>query len=386
MKIATMVRGFLPAPAPSDVAYSPISIAISVAEGLAAKGHSVTFFGPEGTDLETEVETLGVRPLVKNDQDLNEMLSTMDLFQQYLPSLYDQYMVKAMFERAANGEFDLLLFNHPESSMGYASLYPTVSVVYILHDYLDEKRKEVIEMHQSPNQHYVSISNSQRRDAPDLPYIATIYNGIDTELFSYCDKAEDYLVYAGRIAPQKGVREAVQVAIRTDKRLLIIGHLLRTDQWYFDEHIKPYLSDRILYLGMIDKVQLAKYYQKAQALLMPIQWEEPFGLTMAEAMSCGTPVVAFGRGSVPEVIKDGKTGFIVDSTATMVEAIEKIATIDRKDCRTHVERNFTVARMVSDYEKVLESLIMKPVKLTPEQSKFIKKMKILSEKLAEKLR
>ncbi len=386
MKIATMVRGFLPSPAPTDVAYSPIGVAISIAEGLAAKGHSVTFFGPEGTNLKTEIETLCVRPLVKNDQDFNELLSTMDLFQHYVPSLYDQYMVKAMFERAAKGEFDVLLFNHPESAMGYASLYPTVSVVYILHDYLDEKRKQTIEMHQSPNQHFVSISDSQRRDAPDLPYAATIYNGIDIDLFSYCDKAEDYLLYAGRIVPDKGVREAVQVAIRTNKRLLIIGHLPTTSQWYFDEHIKPYLSDKILYLGLIDKIQLAKYYQKALALLMPIQWEEPFGLSMIEAMSCGTPVIAFRRGSVPEVVKDGKTGFIVDSTATMVEAIEKIETINRKDCRTHVEQNFTLEHMVSGYEQVLESFAVKPVKLTPEQSQFIKKVKVLSGKLAEKLR
>lgn len=380
-----MVRGFLPAPAPTDIAYSPIGVAISIAEGLAAKGHLVTFFGPEGTNLKTEVETLDVRPLVKSDQDFNELLSTMDLFQNYVPSLYDQYMVKAMFERAAKGEFDVLLFNHPESAMGYASLYPKISVVYILHDYLDEKRKRTIEMHQSPNQHFISISDSQRRDAPDLPYAATIYNGIDTDLFTYCDKAEDYLLFAGRIVPEKGVREAVQVAIRTNKRLLIIGHLPSTSQWYFDEHIKPYLSDKILYLGLIDKIQLAKYYQKALALLVPIQWEEPFGLSMAEAMSCGTPVIAFRRGSVPEVVKDGKTGFIVDSTATMVEAIEKIEMINRKDCRTHVEQNFTLAHMVSAYEQVLESLTTTRVKLTPEKSKFIKQVKILSEKLTGKL-
>ena len=359
---------------------------MSVAEGLANRGHSVTFFGPEGTDVKTDVETLGIRPLINNNNDFNELMATNDLFSHYVPSLYDQYMVKEMFERAARGEFDVLLFNHPESAMGYASLFPSVLVVYILHDFLDEKRKKLIEMHQSPNQHYVTISNSQRRDAPDLPYVATVYNGIDTDLFSYSDKAEDYLIYAGRIVPEKGVREAVQVAIRTNRRLLIIGEVPLIFQWYFDEHIKPYLSDKILYLGMIDKVQLAKYYQKAQALLMPLQWEEPFGLTMAESMSCGTPVVAFNRGSVHEIIKDGKTGFIVDSTALMVEAIEKIDTIKRKDCRAHVEQNFTLNHMVSGYEQVLESLLSNPLKLTPDQSKFIKKVRSISAKLADTLR
>ena len=385
MKIAMMVRGFLPAPAPSDVAYSPLSIAISIAEGLAARGHLVTFFGPEGTDLATNVETLSLQPLVKSSRDLNELISTTDLFEDYIPSLYDQFMARTMFERAAKGEFDVLIFHHPESSMGYAKLFPKVPIVYVLHDYLDEKRRKVLEMHYSKNQHFVSISNSQRRDAPDLSYAATIYNGIDTDLFSYSDKAEDYLMFAGRIVPDKGVREAVQVAIQTNTRLIITGQVLPTAQWYFDEHIKPYLSDKVLYLGMIDKEQLAKYYQKALALLMPIQWEEPFGLTMAEAMSCGTPVIAFKRGSVPEVIKDGKTGFIVDNTAQMVEAVEKIKSISRHDCRIHAEHNFTTNHMVSGYEKMLNCLV-KPVKSVPKKGQFIKEVKRLSGKIAEQLR
>lgn len=386
MKIATMVRGFLPAPAPGDVAYSPLSVAIYISEGLTAKGHSVTFFGPEGTELETTVETLGIRPLVNNDRDFNELLSTHDLFQHYIPGLYDQYMAKTMFERANKGEFDVLLFNHPESAIGFAKLYPNVPVVYILHDYVDEKRRRIFELYLSKNQHYVSISNRQRREAPDLPYVATVYNGIDTELFAYSDKAEDYLMFAGRIVPEKGLREAVQVAIRTNKRLIITGQLPPTSQWYFDEHIKPYLSDKILYLGMIDKDQLAKYYQKALALLMPIQWEEPFGLTMAEAMSCGTPVIAFHRGSVPEVIIDGKTGFIVDNTAAMIEAVEKIQTINRHDCRVHVEQNFALKHMVDGYEKVLQGLVSREIIAVAKEAKFIEQVRRISKTIADQLR
>lgn len=378
-----MVRSYLASPTPNDIAYSPTTVAMAIAEGLAAKGHSITFFGPEGTRLEgVAVETCNVRPLAKTQQQLYELVAVTDLFQDYIPSLYDQYMVKTMFERAAAGEFDILVFHHPESAMGFAQLYPNVPVLYVTHDYLDEKRRHVIEMHHSINQHFVSISDSQRRDAPDLPYTATVYNGIDTDVFSFHNTAEDYLMFVGRIVPEKGLKEAVQVAIKTDRRLIIVGQVSPVTQWYFDEHVKPYLSDKILYLGLIDKEQLARYYQKAAALLVPIRWEEPFGLTMAEAMSCGTPVIAFRRGSVPEVVKDGKTGFIVENTAEMIGAIENIGKINRQDCRTHVEKNFTKTRMVNNYEKVLLNLITNKEQ---KQTRLIKKVKRLSKKVADQL-
>jgi glycosyltransferase involved in cell wall biosynthesis len=384
MKVAMMVRSYLASPVPNDIAYSPASVAVSVAEGLAANGHDVTFFGSEGTRIEgATIETNNVRPLATSQQQLYELTATADLFENYIPSLFDQYVVKDMFERASLGEFDALVFHHPESSLGYAKLYPNVPVLYILHDYLDEKRRQVIEMHHSSNQHFVSISNSQRRDAPDLPYVATVHNGINTNMFSFCENAEDYLMYAARLVPEKGVKEAVQVALKTDRRLIITGQVTPTSQWYFDEHVKPHLSDKILYLGMIDKAQLAKYYQKAAALLVPIHWEEPFGLTMAEAMSCGTPVIAFRRGSVPEIIRDGKTGFIVDNTADMIDAIENIGKIKRQDCRKHVEQNFTIERMVSNYEKVLYTLLPQN---EPKAKTFIRGVKRISEKITDQLR
>lgn len=363
MKVAMMVRSFLETPVPNDIAYSPASVAQPIAEGLAQKGHQVTFFGPEGTQLNGSynivVETCGLRPLANTQADLDELVSTADLFSDYIFSLQDLRMAKEMCERASKGEFDCVIFNHFESAMPLASLFPNVQFVYILHDFLDEERRNAIEMHASDNQHFISISDSQRRDAPDLKYAATVYNGVDTSLYTFEEEAEDYLMFAGRITAAKGVREAVQVAMQANRRLLIAGSLSKNDYWYFDEYVKPFLNDKILFLGMLDREQLIKYYKKAAALLMPIQWQEPFGLSMAEANACGTPVIAFDRGSVPEIVVDGKTGFIVNNSAEMIMAINKLKSIRRQDCRTHIEKHFTREIMVENYESILKEIIKK---------------------------
>ncbi len=360
-----MVRGFLQTPVPNDIAYSPATVAKSIAEGLTRAGHEVTFFGPEGTDLAvTAVETCSLRPLATTQKEVDELVGTSDLFQDYLPGLYDAKMARKMLQDAKAGLYDCVIFNHFESALALAPLFPTVPVVHLLHDYIDEERRSIIEAHISLNQHFISISDSQRRDAPDLPYVATIYNGIDIDKFEFNDDAEDYLMYSGRITPAKGVKEAVQVAVQANRRLLIAGSLSKTDYWYFDEYIKPYLNDKILYLGMLDREQMVKYYKMASALLMPIQWQEPFGLSMAEANACGTPVIAFRRGSVPEVIQDKKTGFIVDNSAEMIMAINKIDTIKRKACREHVEKNFTEEIMVKKYESALKNIINEKTKPT----------------------
>lgn len=360
MKIATMVRGMLPAPRPSDIMYSPLDVALTISEGLSDRGHLITYYGPKGTQLPVnEVCTSDLPPFIHNNQDFQDLLNDADLFAYYVPVLYDHALAQQMFKRAAEGEYDLLHFHHFESAMSFARLFPQVPVAYTLHDYIDPRRRELIEAYLSPNQHFISISNGQRRDAPDLPYAATVYNGIDTSLFVPDGRHEDYLLYVGRIIPEKGVKEAVQIALQTNSRLFIIGQVPPQFQWYFDAHIKPFLNDKILHLGYIEHSQLVRYYQKARALLMPVQWEEPFGLTMVEAMACGTPVVAMRRGSVPEVIVDGKTGFIVNSTIEMAEALEKLRTIKRKDCRDHVLSHFSNSHMLSGYEKAFEEIIAK---------------------------
>ena len=367
MKIATMARGYLPAPHPSDMTNAPSDIAVAVAEGLALAGHEVTFFAPNGSNLPfTKVETLNLQPLVQQLSDLTDIMAMEAKSSHNVLGLWDQYMAHEMFIRARRGEFDVLHFHHPEAAMPFARLYPEVPVVYTIHDPVDTWFGVAMRLYGSPNQHYVSISDNQRKAAPDLPYLATVHNGIDTEMFEFNDQADNYLLFSGRIMPDKGVREAILVAEATGSRLIITGALYANQMEYFETQVKPHLNDNILYMGFMERDVLVTYYQKARALLFPIQWEEPFGLTMIEAMSCGTPVIAMPRGSVPEVVVDGKTGYIVRTVAEMVQAVSKIDRIKRADCRAHAVNNFSNETMARSYAQALGKAVArvkKPGKL-----------------------
>lgn len=360
MKIAMMVRGYLPVPRPSDMIYAPIDLAVAIAEGLAARGHSVDFFAPQGSYIpDVTVETLNVRPLAHNQTEFASFLGSSEKLHHYVPDLWDKIFADEMFRRAAKGRYDLLHFHHPEVALSSAVNYPQIPVVYTLHDPIYQWYRELFDIYRSKNQHFISISDNQRRDAPDLNFQSTIYNGTDPALFTFSAAHEDYLLFAGRIVPEKGIKEAIQIAEATNHRLFIIGPVYDDHREYFNQYVKPHLNEKILYLSFMEQEQLVKYYQKAKALLMPIQWEEPFGLTMTESMACGTPVIALRRGSVPEVLVDGKTGFICDHIQDMVKAVKKVDAIDRAECRRHVENMFDILHMVDGYERTFEAIVRK---------------------------
>lgn len=357
MRIALMVRGYIPAPRPGDMVYAPIDLATAIAEGLQKRKHQVTFYGPEGTHLNVATETCGMRPLVSNNQSFQDLLHNIELQMHYVPMLWDLKLARDMFEQAKRGKFDLLYFHHPEVALPFIKKYPEVRVAYTLHDPIYDWYKEVLDLYMTPNQHCISISDSQRKPAPELPYAATVYNGIDTEQFPFSENEGDYLIFAGRIVPEKGLKEAVEVARKSEEKLIIAGPIFPGTQRYFDRYVKPYLNDSIQYVGYIDRDKMQDYYKRAKALLMPIQWEEPFGLTMIEAMACGTPVIALRRGSVPEIIEDGKTGFITDNVNEMVLAVKELYRINRKDCRDHVCKYFTIDIMVKNYEETFKKIL-----------------------------
>lgn len=387
MKIAMMVRGYLPTPHPKDMVYAPADLAYKIAHGLAEAGHHVTFFGPQGTHIPgVTVEALDIRAHVHNQKEFSELTGDTEKLMHYVPELWDKRYASAMFTRAQRGDFDLLFFHHPEVALDLAPLFPEVPVAYTLHDPIFDWYRDLFDLYASPNQHFISVSDSQRHDAPDLTFCATVHHGTDMSQFAFSPDHEDYLLFAGRLTPDKGVKEAISVAKQTGKRLFIIGPVPDAYQEYFNQYVKPELNDKILYLGFMEQEQLIKYYQKASALLLPLQGPETFGLVMIEAMACGTPVIALRRGPVPEIVVDGKTGFASDHIQDMVEAVGKLDQINRRDCRRHVEQNFTVKNMVDNYDRAFRAILKhEDEALTPiKQAK--KKLRRLPSTLSRKLK
>lgn len=223
-------------------------------------------------------------------------------------------------------------------------------VVTTLHGEQNEYRRTVLGW--CKDQPFISISDSQRKNAPDLNYVATVYNGIDLQEFTFNANAGDYIAFLGRTTPEKGLKEAIEFARAIGVKLKIAAKIEPLAIDYYNE-LKPLIDgEQIEYVGELGPTERDRFLGQAKALVAFIQWDEPFGLFMVEAMACGVPVLAFKRGSVPELIRDGETGFVVETVQQAVQAWSKIDTIRRADCRTHVEENFTVERMVSGYESV----------------------------------
>ena len=196
----------------------------------------------------------------------------------------------------------------------------------------------------------VSISDSQREPLPWLNWQATVHHGLPPHLFTFHEGPGKYLAFLGRISPEKRVDRAIQIAKRVGMELKIAAKVDAVDREYFNHTIKPLLNDPIVdYIGEIGEMQKDEFLGNAYALLFPIDWREPFGLVMIEAMACGTPVVAFRQGAVPEVLDDGVTGFIVDGLEEAVKAVERVSTLSRKQCRQVFDRRFAVSRMAKDY-------------------------------------
>ena len=207
----------------------------------------------------------------------------------------------------------------------------------------------------------VSISNDQRRPLPQAAWQATVYHGLPRELYTPSERAEPYLAFLGRISPEKRVDRAVEIARRAGLPLRVAAKIDAADRAYFERDIEPLFTEPgVEYVGEIGEDEKNTLLGGATALLFPIDWSEPFGLVMIEAMACGTPVIAWRAGSVPEVIDEGVTGFVVDSMDAATEAVGKARGLDRRRCREVFEERFAVDRMTRDYVTVYEHVVGAP--------------------------
>lgn len=208
------------------------------------------------------------------------------------------------------------------------------------------------------NNNYVFISERQREALNFLPNSQVIYNGIPVEKFQFNETSEDYIAFLGRIAPDKGIIQAIQIAKDANEKLVIAAKVDPSDQKFYEEQVKHLIDgEQIKFIGEVDLEGKNQLLRNAKALIFPIQWEEPFGLVMVEALACGTPVVALNRGSVPEVIQDGVNGLICNSEQEATSRLSEVSKIDRKNCRKTVEDKFSSVIMAQKYEMAYQAAI-----------------------------
>ncbi|MFC2089987.1 glycosyltransferase family 4 protein [Bacteroidota bacterium] len=311
-------------------------VSSNIAEGLVERGHKVTLFATGDSSTKGDLESVCEHPYAED--------SSID------PKVAECLHISHLMEQADN--FDIIHNNFDFLPLTYSRLIKTPMITTI-HGFSSPK---IIPVYKKYNgiSHYVSISNSDR--SPELNYLATIYNGINIDEFIFFREPEDYLLFFGRIHHEKGVYESIQIAKKSKRKLIISG--LIQDQDYFDNKVKPFINDDdIVYVGNSGPSQRLKLLGGACALLHPVNFEEPFGLSIVEAMACGTPVIAFRRGSMPELILDGKTGFLVNTIDEAVEALERVKYINRNDCKEWVSSKFSRQKMIEEYLKAYKQIL-----------------------------
>ena len=312
-----------------------------ITEALVQQGHDVTLFA--SGDSQTSARLVPVWPQALRLAPVADWNATYAL------------LVETVAQRAH--EFDVLHF-HIDYWPNSVFLRLGVPFVTTLHGRLDLPEFKVVYA-KFPTVPTVSISDNQRKPVPEIGWAGTVHHGMPANLLTpQPTGAAKYFAFLGRISPEKRVDRAIEIAGACNTELRVAAKIDRADDEYFAREIK-HLFDQphVNYIGEINDAQKIGFLSDAKALLVPIDWEEPFGLVMIEAMACGTPVIAFRRGSVPEVIEDGITGFIVDDMQGAIAAAKKIETIDRNGVRKRFEQRFTNLRMADDYMKIYKKLI-----------------------------
>jgi glycosyltransferase involved in cell wall biosynthesis len=353
MRIAILGSVALPVPPPMQGGTE--WIAYHQAEGLTNSGHSVILFAAKGSKAGKYklVEVGGGDTVVGSTLAVNKDDEFIESSRKLrLENVYLSQVMQRLIE--LKDEYDIILNN----MRGEAVFIPLAKIlnkkfVNVMHlplfpqlaSFFRENRTEII-----------TISNAQRKDFPDLNYLGTVSNCVDVNEFRFNATPEDYILMVGSISPHKNQEGAIRIAKKLGLNLVLAGKI--GDKEYYKKIQKDMDGRQIEWVGELGFEAKHRLYQKAKAFIFPILWEEPFGLVMIEAMACGTPVVAFANGAIPEVVKDGLTGFVIpeNDEYRMAEALKNIGKIKRENCRKYVEENFSVGKMVNGYETLLNQL------------------------------
>lgn len=320
-------------------------------EGLVKKGYEVTLFACGTSKTSARLISVYPRPLFRDGVPWTNVM-------------YPLLNITEAFDRAS--DFDLIHV-HLNKSSDYFSL-PLAKpikekVVFTFHfpyPKSQNRQDRHLVLQKYKDLQYISISNAARQGGENLNWLATVYNGVDLRLYQFNPTPKDYFLWLGKFNADKGVKEAILSAKKAGVKLLVAGAidlLEGEDLWYYQNEVKPLIDNQqIVYVGELNDEQKNKVYGEAIGFLNPIQWNEPFGLVMAEAMATGTPVISFNNGAAPEIIVDGKTGFLVENIDQMVEKIREIGKINRMECRQRVEQYFTIEKMIDEYCKIYENV------------------------------
>jgi glycosyltransferase involved in cell wall biosynthesis len=310
-------------------------------EELVRQGHEVTLFA--SADSETSAKLVAAcRRSLRLDKDCQSQMA------------HHFVMLERVLQRA--DDFDIVHF-HVDYLHFPLSRREAITQVTTLHGRLDIP--DLVPLYQEfRDMPVISISNGQREPLPWANWQATVYHGLPRDLYRFRPEAGGYLAFLGRISPEKRVDRAIQIAKQVGMPLKIAAKVDRVDNDYFDSVIAPLLRDPLVeFIGEIGDLEKDEFLGNAYALLFPIDWPEPFGLVMIEAMACGTPLVAYRGGAVAELVEPGQTGFVVESIADAVEAVYRVAEVSRERCRAVFEQRFTATRMAHDYIRQFERLI-----------------------------
>lgn len=310
-------------------------------EELVRQGHDVTLFA-SGDSVTKARLVAGCQRSLRLDKQCIDKLA------------HQTVMLERVFQRAT--EFDIVHFHVDYLHFPLSRRQP-IPHVTTLHGRLDIP--DLVPLYQEfRDMPVISISNAQREPLPWANWQATVYHGLPADLYQFRQEPGSYLAFMGRISPEKRVDRAIEIAKRVQIPLKIAAKVDPVDRHYFKSTIKPLLCEPLVeFIGEIGEGEKGEFLGNAYALLLPIDWPEPFGLVMVEAIACGTPVIAYRDGAVPEVIEEGHTGFIVEELEDAVEAVRRIPELSRKRCREAFEKRFTATRMAHDYVKIFERLI-----------------------------
>ena len=317
-------------------------IVYHLCQRLTRRGHEVELFASGDSKVDCTLQS--VLPVACQD-DPNSTV--------YLEKEFDTRHAYELYRQAER--FEVIHAHAPSLAPYFSGFTPTPTL--ITYGYIEKALHEYYRSH-FPQCLPICVSRAQRKMLGDES-IPVVYNGIDTDDIPFNDKPEDFFIIVGRMTPGKGIAEAIRIAIKARVKLLIIGHVTSHLPWseeYFLRQVQPYIDgDRIRYIERLPYGEIVRLMSRAKGFLFPLQWEEPFGMVVAEAMAAGTPVLAYRRGAMSELIEHCETGFLCDGEDEMVDALSRIDKLDRRRCRNWVEENFSVERMVDGYEALYKT-------------------------------